>query len=104
MAEWATAAVDPATAAANRTLVRERIAASGLPSELPEDADLTSDGPDALTGYALSQVAVAAVVDRAGRERGLEFVNSVLHDPGGTWPIERTEVTRWYREALAGVE
>lgn len=104
LAESVTAAADRGTAAANRRLVRDRLASTGLPSALPEDAELSAAAGDTLTGYALAQVAVDAIFERAGRTRGLAFVAAALHDPPETWPIDRAEVTAWYVEALAEVD
>lgn len=101
LAESVTAAADRGTAAANRRLVRDRLASGSLPSALPEDADLSASAVHTLTGYALAQVAVDAVFERAGRARGLAFVRAALREPPEKWPIDQAVVTAWYLEALS---
>lgn len=90
VAESVAAQADPATAKANRALVRAYLAEHAVPSALPEH-------PSTPTDYALVQVAADELRTRLA-DRAPEFFERATRSALSADEIAQT--TRWYREAL----
>lgn len=89
-AEHVAAAVWPRQAAANADLV-ERAVAAGPPKALPGPPDFGVSGDALATAYALSEVAVAAMIARWGRPAALVWIAD-WDDPGRPSADELTAV------------
>jgi len=90
LAESVAAQADPATAAANRSLVRRYLATHSVPSALPEH-------PSTPTDYALVQLAADQIRDRLG-ERSPEYFARATD--GRLTAEDIAQATAWYRAAL----
>lgn len=90
LAESVAAQADPATATANRTLVRAYLASHPLPAALPEH-------PRTPTDYALAQLAADQVRSRLA-DRAPDFFARATRD--ALSPSEIARATSWYRDAL----
>ena len=92
LAESVTARIYPATAAANRELVRDYLRDNPMPEALPSELG-------DLTDYALAQLAVDQVRAHLGKEAD-DLLERSMHASGSVTPAELRRVTRWYLSAL----
>lgn len=90
LAESVAAQADPATAEANRSLVRRYLATHPVPSALPEH-------PSTPTDYALVQLAADQIRDRLGEQAPEYFARAT---DGRLTADDTAQATAWYRAAL----
>lgn len=103
LAESVAASAHAAAAKENRRLVIQFLAHHPAPGRLPTDAEL-EDEQEALTAYALAQVAVDAVLDRLGHDAGMRLLEGLVHHPTGIGEAELDQITRWYVSALRDLD
>jgi len=95
LAEWVAASAYPATASSDRAAAVAWLASHPFPSALPPDADFAGDGDATWAAYALSELAVGAMVHHLGRPATMRMLNqSRLTD------AQLARATGWYQDAL----
>lgn len=92
LAEWVSQEAYPVMADENRALVRSHLAASGVPDDLPDAIDSTTD-------YALAAVAVGQVFAHLGHDDAVELVDRFARTDAAT-KAERDQVRTWYLDEL----
>jgi len=100
LAEWVVNRADPASRAKSRRLVKQYLDTRPTPAALPTDRQVLAGGPDPLTGYALAEVAVDAMVARLGKPAATTALAGLLSRPPSAWTPSEQAITRWYLDAL----
>lgn len=97
LAEWvATTRAGDVTRVAD--VVRRDVAAHGMPTGLPDDAELDASSPRIGPAYAHAEVAVAALVEAVGQQRALTTLRAWSRGEPGD--LSQAEATTAYLRAL----